>query len=95
MEHTQETFDEALTLLNKTLAEFRSGDMTAMEHGVCSDNIEILFSDEIYDNHFFADIYLIADEFHENQIAGFICEDYNDFLRIETSPYMIQSPIQI
>jgi hypothetical protein len=88
MEHTQEIYTEALVLLNQCLAEFRSGDMTKYEEGAESDNIEILFSeaDEGLPN-FNVDIYLIEDEFHEDQIAGFVCEDFSYFLSIDKKPY--------
>ena len=77
--HNPATYNEALTLLNDTLAEFRSGDMTKFDTGALSENIEILFSRES-PTEFIIDIYLRSDEFHENQIVGLISEDYQDFI---------------
>ena len=77
--HNPATYDEALALLNDTLAEFRSGDMTKFDTGALSENIEILFSRES-PTEFIIDIYLRSDEFHENQIVGLISEDYQDFI---------------
>ena len=77
--HNPATYNEALTLLNDTLAEFRSGDLTKFDRGALSDNIEILFSRES-PTEFIIDIYLRSDEFHENQIVGLISEDYQDFI---------------
>ena len=87
MEHTKETLDEALVLLNQSLAEFRTGNFTKFDWGAVSDNIEILFS-KVDDDEFTVDIYLLSDEFHENQIAGFICEDFEHFTEIEPMPYL-------
>lgn len=80
MVHTKETLDEALILLNDTLFEFRSGDMTKFDTGALSENIEILFADGYQGKEFIIDIYLRSDEFHENQIVSLISEDYQDFI---------------